>query len=94
MAFNLPVRTVIQYYEQRIETYGKPQKIRTDNGPEFRSRVFQKWLIDNDIEWCRVQKGKPQQNTIIERFNRMYREDVLDANLFYSVEDANEVIQA
>ncbi|MFM8832721.1 MAG: transposase, partial [Cytophagales bacterium] len=37
--------------------------------------------------------GKPQQNAIIERFNKTYREDVLDANLFYSIEQANEVTE-
>lgn len=91
--FNLPARRVIEIVERAIERFGKPQKIRTDNGPEFRSKRFQLWLHTNTIEWERIQKGKPQQNAIIERFNKTYREDVLDANLFYSIEQANEVSQ-
>lgn len=85
VGFNLPARVVIAYLEQRIELYGKPKKIRTDNGPEFRSKLFQKWMKNNKIEWSRIQKGKPQQNAIIERFNKTYREDVLDANIFRDV---------
>ncbi|MGC6413471.1 MAG: integrase core domain-containing protein [Bacteroidia bacterium] len=43
------------------------------------------------IEWIRIQKGRPQQNTIVERFNRTYLEDVLDAKLFFSLDHAKEV---
>lgn len=89
--FNLPARRVIEIIERAIERYGKPLSIRTDNGPEFRSKRFQLWLKNNQIEWSRIQKGKPQQNAIIERFNKTYREDVLDANLFHSIEHAREV---
>lgn len=91
VAFNLPSRVVIEYLEQRIELYGKPQRIRTDNGPEFRSKLFQKWLEINDISWSRIQKGKPQQNAIIERFNKTYREDILDAYIFQSISKAQEL---
>ena len=91
--FNLPARRVIEIVERAIERYGKPLRIRTDNGPEFRSKRFQLWMKDNLIEWSRIQKGKPQQNAIIERFNKTYREDVLDANLFYSIEQANAITQ-
>jgi len=92
-SFNFPASAVIQYLEQRIEMYGKPERIRTDNGPEFRSKLFQKWMAKNTIEWSRIQKGKPQQNAIIERFNKTYREDVLDANIFYSLDSVNQITQ-
>jgi len=93
IGFNMPAVVVIQYLERVIEKHGKPCRIRTDNGPEFRSKAFQKWLSKNSIEWSRIQKGKPQQNAIIERFNRTYREDVLDANLFYTIEHAMQITQ-
>jgi putative transposase len=48
-------------------------------------------MYNNNIEWSRIQKGKPQQNAIIERFNRTYRQDVLDANLFRNIENAVEI---
>jgi putative transposase len=94
VAINIPARVVIEFLEQRIDLYGKPEKIRTDNGPEFRSKLFQKWMYNKKIEWSRIQKGKPQQNAIIERFNKTYREDVLDSNLFGCTTSANEISQA
>jgi putative transposase len=87
----LPARAVIETLEIMKEKHGCPTRIRTDNGPEFRSKLFQLWLKDNGIYWSRIQKGKPQQNAIIERFNRTFREDVLDANVFYTTDHAQEI---
>jgi putative transposase len=84
-------RSVTAYLERLIEQHGKPLRIRTDNGPEFTSKFFQKWLKDNNIERAKIPPGRPDQNAIVERFNRSYREDVLDANLFYTVRHAQEL---
>ena len=91
---SIPARKVIAYLKVMIDTYGKPQRIRTDNGPEFTSKRFQTWLDDNKIKWNPIQNGKPQQNAIVERFNRTYREDILDAYLFDSVQNAKTLTQA
>ena len=88
---SISARKVIEILEVVIEEYGKPMGIRTDNGPEFTSIIFQNWMERKGIEWVRIQKGKPQQNAIVERFNRTYREDVLDANIFFSLDHAREV---
>jgi putative transposase len=87
--FSIPARKAIEILERAIEKYGKPSSIRTDNGPEFCSKRFQIWLHDNNIKWEPIQKGKPQQNCYIERFNRTFREEFLDANLLVSIEQAN-----
>lgn len=94
IGFNIPARVVIKVMEQIVEMHGKPKRIRTDNGPEFRSKLFQKWLHQSGISWSRIQKGKPQQNAIIERFNKTFREDVLDANIFKSIEHTEEITNA
>jgi putative transposase len=88
---NLPARKVIETVEHAIKEYGIPRGIRTDNGSEFTSLLFQEWLENNNIEWVKIQKGKPQQNAIVERFNRTYREDVLGANLFFSLSHVREL---
>lgn len=91
VAHSLPSVRVIEYLERMIEFQGKPRRIRTDNGPEFRSKKFQAWMSDQQITWSPIQKGKPQQNGIVERFNRTFREDVLDAYLFSSVAHAQDL---
>lgn len=88
---SIPARQVINQLKLIIETNGKPKSIRTDNGPEFTSKAFQTWLVNEKIKWSAIEKGKPQQNGIVERFNRTYREDILDASLFFSLEQAQKL---
>ena len=68
-----------------IELKGKPENIRTDNGPEFTSHHYTLWCETNEIIPNHIQPGKPHQNGYVERFNRTFREDVLNAYLFESL---------
>ena len=85
---SMPLERVIRSLELAMEIYGKPRQIRTDNGPEFTSRHYEEWCETNDIKMFFIKLGKPSQNGYMERFNRTYREDVLDA---YIIESLNEL---
>jgi Transposase and inactivated derivatives len=74
-----------------LATHDKPKYIRTDIGSEFTGKVFQQWLFEHDIEWIPIAPGHPEQNAIIERLNRTYRESVLDAELFKTINDAQKL---
>jgi putative transposase len=89
----MPACRVINTLNHVIEKYGKPSGIRTDNGLEFTSHLFQNWLVETKIEWVKFQKGKPQHNAIIERFNRTHREDILDANIFRTLDNLRDLTQ-
>ena len=92
-AYSMPSRFVINALEQVIEENGKPIKIRVDNGPEFCSKEFAEWCESNEITIQYIQPGKPMQNGYIERFNRTYRQDILDACLFKDLEQVTELTQ-
>jgi transposase InsO family protein len=66
--------------------YDRPGAIRVDNGPELTAQVFVDWCAQQAIEVRYIQPGKPDQNAYIERFNRSYREEVLSAYVFESLE--------
>ena len=65
--------------------------IRVDNGLEMTSQLFVDWCEANDMEIAYVQPGKTNQNAFIERFNRSYRTEVLDPNLFSNLEQIREL---
>ena len=75
------------------EEIGLPKAIRVDNGPEFTSRNFQQWCNEQNIEIKYIQPGSPVQNAFIERFNRYFREDVLDAYWFEDLEQLRMIIE-
>lgn len=93
-AISIPARRATAFLDRLIEEHGKPKRIRGDNGPEMMSKWFRLWLDQRGIEWSAIPKGSPQQNGIVERFNRTYREDVLDANMFSSIEHAQNLTDA
>lgn len=82
---SLPASRVIKELEQLIDWRGKPEKIRVDNGPEFIAEKLKKWCMKNEIELSYIEAGKPTQNSLIERFNRTFRTEVLDCYLFESI---------
>jgi len=85
IGLSYPARAVIETLENLKEEIGTPKYIRCDNGPEFISKIFAGWCEKNAIEIKYTQPGKPMQNGYIERFNRFFREDVLDAYYFEDI---------
>jgi putative transposase len=85
---SLSSRRAIRTLDRIIEQRGKPVSIRTDNGPDFTSKYLELCSLDKGINLQFIQPCKPMQNGYIERFNRLYREAILDA---YSFFDINEV---
>lgn len=86
--FTFPSMGVIQVLKRAFEEHGKPEKIRVDNGPEFTSLELSEWCRVQEIEPQYIQPGRPMQNGFIERFNRTFRQDILNAHIF---EDISQV---
>lgn len=88
--YSFPSVKVIDVMERLIEFNGKPDTIRVDNGSEFIAKVFKQWCSRNQVEIQYIQPGKPMQNAYVERFNRTFREDVLDAYIFEDIKQVRK----
>ncbi len=82
---------MVRTLDRLVEWRGKPAAIRVDNGPEYISIVFAEWCQRNGVELRYIQPGKPNQNAYIERFNRTYRHEVLDAYVFESLRQVRQI---
>jgi len=71
---------------------GKPKFIRSDNGPEFIAKHLQTWLRKVGIEPIQIYPGSPWENGYNERFNGTLRNEVLNAEWFYTVHQAQTAI--
>lgn len=91
---SLTSKRVFKQLDQLIAWRGQPLKIRVDNGPEFISSSRAEWASSRNIELKFIQKGKPFQNGFMERFNRSYREEVLDAFCFTRLKEAQMLSNA
>jgi len=87
--YSYPSEFVIRALQNLEVERGLPKVIRVDNGPEFISHKLKDYCINKGIKLDHIQPGKPTQNAYVERFNRHYREDVLDAYLFHSLQQIN-----
>ena len=71
---------------------GKPEYLRSDNGPEFSSEPFKDWLTKVGIKPIRIYPGSPWENGYNERFNGTLRREVLNAEWFGTTRQAQTVI--
>ena len=82
---------LVRIFEQLRHDHGAlPQVLRTDNGPEFLGETFVTWAKSQGMAIQYIQPGKPNQNAYIERFNRTFREEVLDQHLFLRIDHVRE----
>ena len=72
---------------------GKPTALRSDNGREFVAATVAEFLDQRGIQAWFIEKGRPQQNGICERFNGLMRTELLNAEEFGSMTEANLLIR-
>jgi putative transposase len=92
--FSLTARKVILCLDGIKATRGLPKAIRVDNGSEFYSREMDSWAYRNGVQLDFIRPGKPVENAFIESFNGRLRDECLNANLFFSIEDARTKLEA
>jgi len=91
---SLGAERVVRVLEQLRTTRGLPQRITTDNGPEFQSRALDAWAHERHVALDFIQPGKPVQNAYIESFNGRLRDECLNQHWFLSLPDARRTIES
>jgi putative transposase len=88
---SLPATRVIRTLEQVVSWRGYPEKLRMDNGPEFISIKLADWAEKSNVKLEFIKPGKPTQNSYVERFNRTYRNEVLDFYIFNCLKEVRDI---
>jgi putative transposase len=73
---------------------GVPEHIRSDNGPEFIARKLQNWLARVGTKTLYIERGSPWENGYCESFNGKLRDECLNGEIFYSLKEAQIVIES
>jgi len=77
----ISLERTIQHFVRLFETYGLPNRIRTDNGTPFASSALARlsqlsvWFIKLGIYPELIEPGEPQQNGVHERMHRTLKQE-------------------
>jgi putative transposase len=73
---------------------GVPERLRSDNGPEFVAKAVQDWIAAVGAKAAYIAPGSPWENGFIESFNARLRDELLDGEIFYSLAEARIVVES
>jgi putative transposase len=84
---------VVEVLEKLMSEHGRPQYLRSDNGPEFVASRVKEWLKRSGVETAYIEGGKPWQNGLNESFNGKLRDECLNLEWFRNRAEAKIVIE-
>lgn len=93
LRYNMTEYDVELTVQKALEKYpGKNPKLISDNGPQYISRDFEKFLKLSELEHVKISVGYPQSNGKMERFYRTVNEECLKVKSIVSIDDARLVV--
>jgi putative transposase len=84
---------VIETFADAMLRHGTPANIRSDNGPEMTAKVVRDWLGKIGSKTLFIEPGSPWKNGYCESFNGKLRDELLNAEIFYSLKEARIEIE-
>ena len=72
---------------------GVPAYIRSDNDPEFIAEAVRQWIKAVGSNTAYIEPGSPWENGYCESFNARFRDELLNGEIFYSLKEAQIVIE-
>ena len=85
---------VVEAVEAVAACGGARGLIRVNNGPEFVSKVLDRWAYERSVTLDFSRPGKPTDNAFVESCNGRLRDECLDTHWFLPLEDARAEIEA
>ena len=84
---------VVQLLADLFVLRGPPEHLRSDNGPEFCAQALREWLGRSGVKTLYIQPGSPWENGYNESFNGKLRDELLDREIFYALQEAKVLIE-
>lgn len=81
---------VAQALEPVMLQRGASRSITVDNGSEFASRVIVAWAYRHGVQLDVIQPGKPVENGFTKSLNGRFREECLNGEVCFTLEDVRE----
>ena len=72
---------------------GVPVHLRSDNGPEFIANALREWLNKLSVKPLFIEPGSPWENGYVESFNGKMRDELLNGEIFYTLQEAQILIE-
>lgn len=72
---------------------GQPKFIRSDNGPEFIAEKLRDWLSSLEVKTLYIEPGSPWENGYIESFNGRLRDELLNGEIFFTLNEAKVILE-
>jgi transposase InsO family protein len=72
---------------------GVPSHIRSDNGPEFIAQALRDWIAAVGARTAYIMPGSPWENGYCESFNSKLRDELLNGEIFYTLNEAKIIIE-
>jgi putative transposase len=85
---------VIETLAEVMKERGVPEHIRSDNGPEFVAKELRQWLAQVGCSTLYIEPRSPWENGYCESFNGRLRDECLNGEIFYSLKEAQIVIES
>lgn len=84
---------VSRVLDRVVAQRGHPQRIVTDNGPEFTGKALDHWAYEHKVQLDFIEPGKPVQNAFVESFNGTLRNECLNEHWFLDLPEARQMIE-
>jgi putative transposase len=91
----IPPRWLLANREQTIGSTGfasSSHMVILDNGPEFVAAAVRDWLAELAVTTLFIEPGSPWENGYVESFNGKLRDEFLNGEIFYTLQEAQILI--